>query len=153
MDSLTKSHFKKMYDSDEDESYWVRTKLLGTKNHPKDSQDLRKGGVIPYGENEFGVDSGLWLELFLKLLNTKTKNPNIFQMPMYGKKFRKNLHKKQKGKETYFYAKKVGHTLVGGMMPKVNTILHKIFNVVLKKWRLEFLDPQFMFLGRILIEI
>ena len=133
MDSLTKSHFKKVYDNDTEEWFWVRTKLLGTKNHPKDSQDLRKGGVIPYGENEFGVDSGLWLELFLKLLNPK--NPNIFQRPMYGKKFKKYLHKKQKGKVTYFHPKKVGHTLVGQMMPKVNTKLHKIFNGVLKKMK------------------
>ena len=76
--------------------------------------------MIPFEENEFGLDSGLWLELFLRHLNPD--NPNLFQMPKYGKKMRKAIHKKQE-KEVYFYPKKVGHCLISEMMPKVNIAL------------------------------
>ena len=94
---------------------WVRAKIQGTKNLPKDSQDIRAGGIIPYGANEFGLDSGLYFELFQNYLNPK--NNKLFQRPMYGKKFRKNIHKK--GTKTYFIKKKVGHNLVSQMMPLV----------------------------------
>ena len=82
-----------MYYEDDDKWYYVRTKLQATKNHQKGSQDLRKGGVIPFEENEMGVDSGLYLELYMKLLNPG--NPCMFQQPRYGKAFKKTIHKKQ----------------------------------------------------------
>jgi hypothetical protein len=117
MDTLKRRDFKKMYYEDDDKWYYVRTKLQATKNHQKGSQDLRKGGVIPFEENEMGVDSGLYLELYMKLLNPG--NECMFQQPRYGKKFKKTIHKKQ-AQPNYFYAKKIGHMLVAEMMPKVN---------------------------------
>ena len=49
-------------------------------------------------------------------------NKNMFQLPCYGKKFPKNIHKKKKGKrEVYYSNQTVGKTYVGHFMPKVNT--------------------------------
>ena len=115
-DTLKKKDFIKKYYEDDDKWYYVRTKLQATKNHPKDSQDLRKGGVVPFGANKFGLDSGLFLEEYLTHLDPN--NECMFNLPMYGKKFRKNLHK-NRAKEIYYYDQKVGYHLVGDMMPKV----------------------------------
>ena len=53
-DTLTKEHLTKL-DDEELGSAYVRAKLQASKNHPKDSQDLRKGGVIAFEENEHGL--------------------------------------------------------------------------------------------------
>lgn len=118
-DSLTRQHFRKV--SDAKGTFYTRAKLLGTKNHPKDSQDLRKGGIINYGANEFGLDAGLFYELSENFANSEDNH--IFQLPHYGKKLRKNIHKN--GYKPYFYAKKVGHNLIHQMMPKVNSFLEQ----------------------------
>ena len=126
---MKKKDFIKKYYEDTGEWYWVRTKLQATKNHPKDSQDLRKGGVVPFGENQFGLDSGLYLEEYLTHLDPT--NEHMFNLPMYGKKFRKNLHKNREN-EIYYYPQKVGYHLVGDMMPKVNTYyINIIFYILL----------------------
>ena len=118
-DTLTKGHLTKL-DDEELGSAYVRAKLQATKNHPKDSQDLRKGGVIAFEENEHGLNSGLYIQLYMRHLNPANKN--MFQLPNYGKKFKKNIHKKKKGgKEVYYSNQKVGNTYVGHFMPKVNT--------------------------------
>ena len=126
---MKKKDFIKKYYEDTGEWYWVRTKLQATKNHPKDSQDLRKGGVVPFGENQFGLDSGLYLEEYLTHLDPTDEH--MFNLPKYGKKFRKNLHKNRE-KEIFFYPQKVGYHLVGDMMPKVNIFtlfpIYKICN-------------------------
>ena len=113
---MTRSHFKKVHDKKLG-YYWVRAKLQGTKNHPDDSQDLRKGGIIIFEENENHLNSGLYFEYFMKFLNPESDF--LFQLPKYGKAFTQAIHKRKR-QEVYFYKSKVGHTLVGQMMPKVN---------------------------------
>lgn len=97
--------------------YFVEAKLQASKNHPKDSQDLRAGGIITFEENENGLNCGLFFEKYQEFLNPT--NDNLFQQPKYGKAFKKDLHNKKK-QNVYYYPSKVGHTLVGQMMPKVN---------------------------------
>ena len=97
--------------------FYVRAKLQGTKNHAKDSQDLRAGGIINFEVNENGLNPGLYFETYQKFLNPE--NNLLFQQPKYGKPFKKDFHKKKK-QYVYYYKSKVGHTLVGEMMPKVN---------------------------------
>ena len=96
-----------------------------SKNHKDDSQDLRKGGLIPFEENEFGLSSGLYLEMYQSLLSPDHKN--MFQLPKYGKAFKKTLHKKKKEKEVLYVNQKVGHTYVGHFMPKVNITIYILF--------------------------
>ena len=116
-DSMTTRHFKKISDPDHGHA-WVRSKTGKSKNYQNDSEDLRKGGLIPYGKNKHGFDAGLFIEDYQKLLNPGNKN--MFQRPKYGKAFTKNLHKKKKGQEVYYCKTKIGHTYVGKFMPKVN---------------------------------
>ena len=118
-DTLTKDHLTKL-DDEELGSAYVRAKLQASKNHPNDSQDLRKGGVIAFEENEHGLNSGLYIQLYKRHLNPAREN--MFQLPCYGKKFRKNIHKKKKGRLEVLYSnQKVGKGYVGQFMPKVNT--------------------------------
>ena len=119
---LRKNHFKKMHFEDEDKSYWVRTKLLATKQHKKNSQDLRKGGVIPFEANEFGVDPGLFLELYMTYLNPKNKR--LFARPIWGKKVAKILLQ-YKAKKILFCNIPMGHNLIGDMIPKVTKINYR----------------------------
>ena len=119
-DTLSKGHFKKISDPKEGSAY-VRQKAGVTKNHQKDSQDLRKGGLVPFEVNEYGLNSGLFLQEFFGLLNPKRKN--VFQLPSTGKFFAKrNLHKKKNTKECYYANQKVGKSYVGDFMPKVNRL-------------------------------
>jgi hypothetical protein len=77
-----------------------------------------EGGIISYGENEFGLSPGLYFEMYQKLLNPQ--NNRLFQPPKYGKAFQKTIHKG--ACKTYFVNKKVGYQFIGEMMPKVNRI-------------------------------
>ena len=121
---MQKNHFKKVHYEDEGWCY-VRTRTQKSKNHKDDSQDLRKGGLIPFEENEFGLSSGLFLEKYQSLLSPDHKN--MFQLPKYGKAFKKTIHKKKKGNEVLFVNQKVGHTYVGQFMPKVNITIYVLF--------------------------
>ena len=46
-------------------------KIVGeaTKNHKADSEDLEAGGIIPFKENEFGFNSGLFMQDYIAKLN------------------------------------------------------------------------------------
>ena len=121
---MTTGHFQKIEDGENGWCY-VRCKAGVSKNYQRESQNLKKGGLIPFGENEFGLDSGLYLELYQRHLNPGNKN--MFQKPTWGKKFRKNLHKKKK-RDTYYCNSKVGKTYVGYFMPEVNIFNKLIFN-------------------------
>ena len=53
--------------SDPDHGHaWVRCKTGKSKNYQNDSEDLRKGGLIPYGKNKHGFDAGLFIEDYQK---------------------------------------------------------------------------------------
>ena len=137
---MTTRHFTKIADPNHGHA-WVRCKTGKSKNHQNDSQDLRKGGLIPFGKNKFGFDSGLFIEDYQKHLNPGNKN--MFQRPKYGKAFTKNLHKKKK-QEVYYCNTKVGHTYVGKFMPKVYIIISNKF--ALEFW-LQIFWSQSAYLG------
>lgn len=117
IDTLTKSHFKKIVDKQGKPLRYVRNKFQKSKNFQKESQDINSGGVITFEANDLGLNSGRYLELYMQTLNPGNKN--LFQRPKYGKKFRKRIHKDNKLKILYVN-RKVGKVLVGKMMPKVN---------------------------------
>ena len=73
--------------------------------------------MIPFEENEYGLNPGRYIELYQTHLNPKRNN--MFQLPRTGKKFRRELHRKKKGREIYYANQKVGKTYVGYFMPKV----------------------------------
>ena len=111
---LTKDHFNKHYD-EEIGWFWSKVKGEASKNHKKDFQKLKEGGIIPQGDcNEFGLDPGLYIEMYLSHLNPE--NNRFFQKPSYGKDFK--IHKDETN--VYYANSAVGHTLVGLFMPNVS---------------------------------
>ena len=112
---MTKGHFAKQYD-EENGWHYSQIKLQRSKNQQKTKQNLDEGGVIPFESNEYGLNPGRFIELFLTKLNPFNKS--FFQRPREGKKFKKEIHMEIPG-QVYYENKKVGHSYVGKMMPKV----------------------------------
>ena len=125
LDSLRKDHFEKKF-HEEIGWYWGKTKFQKSKQHAKTSQDIRKGGIIPYGPNEFGVDSGLILEMYLTHLNPK--NVNMFQLAKSGKNYHKELHKIQSNPGIYYSNQKMGKMSIAEMMPRVSNFQYLFFH-------------------------
>ena len=116
-DSLRKDHFNKHFDEENDFYYFSQVKAQSSKNPKGDKQNLKEGGIIPFGKTEFELDLGLFIELYLSHLDPA--NPYFFQKPMLGKQFQ--IHKDET--KIYYYSLKgslkVGHNTVKQMMPKV----------------------------------
>ena len=114
IDAIKKSHFKKKFDKKNNLYYYERVESERTKNHQNDDENLALGGIIPFFENERGLNNGLYLELFSTFLNEDY--PTFFQRPKRrAKKF--NIHKPKT--KCYFDRSKVGRTFVSEMMPKL----------------------------------
>ena len=113
---MTRSHFQKI-DDEEVGLHYAKYKFQLTKQHQKDSQNIKIGGLISFEENDEGLSSGRYFDLYQTHLNPK--NDFLFQLPSTGKKFVKVLHLPQNG--TVYYANSpVGKMLIAEMMPKVN---------------------------------
>ena len=50
-----------------------------SKNHPDDSENLEKSGIIPFMTDEFGYNPGEFLEIYLA--STSSKVDRLFQQP------------------------------------------------------------------------
>ena len=96
-DSMTTRHFKKISDPDHGHA-WVRCKTGKSKNYQNDSEDLRKGGLIPYGKNKYGFDAGLFIEDYQKFLNPGNKN--MFQCQSTEKLLQKTFTKRRGRRST-----------------------------------------------------
>ena len=113
---MRKDHFEKKF-HDEIGWYYCKTKFQKQKQHVRTSQDIRKGGIIPFETNEFGVNPGEILQMYLTHLNPD--NVSMFQLAKTGKNFHKYLHKSQTN-GIYYCNSPMGKMTIAQMMPKVN---------------------------------
>ena len=118
IDGITKSHFKKKYDSKTKIFYYAKVGSERSKNHQRDDEDLEIGGIIPFVTNERGLNGGLYMELSFQYLNPEI--PAFFQKPKReSKKF--NIHNPRT--KIYYEKSKVGITFVAAMLPKLCQVL------------------------------
>jgi hypothetical protein len=116
-DSMPKDFLKKIENPDDGSIYFAQAKSEAKKNHKTDSEDLRKGGVIPFLTNPQGLNLGRYMELFMEKLSG---NKNLFQRPMRAGK-KNNIHDPKV--TVYFENSKVGPHTIPKLLPKLSEAL------------------------------
>ena len=118
---LKKSALKKFIDPETNAQYYQKVQGEQSKNHQNDREDLRKGGIIPFEANPYGLNPGLYIQTYLSALNEK--NVYLFQRPIRRSlKFDKAIHLPET-KCLFEENAKVGKNLVGKMLPTLTGIL------------------------------
>ena len=108
---LTKEHFGQ-YEF-EGLKYWKKIKGESSKNHPRDSEDLRKGSFMLHEENDFGFNPGAYFELWLSKTDTSQFMFCTPKQPSKQFKIRSN--------PVIWYTKnKIGVNKVAEAMPKIS---------------------------------
>ena len=87
-----------------------------TKNHQNDSENLEKGGIVPYATDEYGFNPGKFLELYLD--STNEKLDRLFQKPQRAAKWF-SVHKFEI--TTLYENAPIGRNLIGNMLKTLCT--------------------------------